>query len=64
VDYIELQGKHLKEALEFSVNTSYSRYRGNGRHKRDLESRVFSGQAFIQFSGKSPNVLNTMKQKA
>jgi len=64
VDIIELQGKHLLEVLEFSVKSSYANYRGNGRHKRDLEAREFSGQGFLQMSGKSPNVLNTMKQKA
>lgn len=51
VDIIELQGKHLLEALEFSVNSSYANYRGNGRHKRDLEAREFAGQAFLQMSG-------------
>jgi len=64
VDIIELQGKHLQEVLEFSVSRSYARYRGNGRHKRDLEAREFEGQAFLQMSGKSTNVFNTMKQKA
>jgi len=64
VDTIELQGKHLLEVLEFSVSRSYVRYRGNGRHKRDLEAREFSGQGFLQMSGKSPNVFNTMKQKS
>ncbi|XP_021942386.1 apyrase-like isoform X2 [Zootermopsis nevadensis] len=51
VDIIELQGKHLLEALEFSVSRSYSSFRGNGRHKRDLEAREFSGQGFLQMSG-------------
>lgn len=51
VDIIELQGKHLLETLEFSVSRSYSRYRGNGRHKRDLEATEFSGQGFLQMSG-------------
>lgn len=63
VDIIELQGKHILEALEFSVSRPYSRHRGNGRHKRDLEAREFRGQGFLQMSGKSPNVFNTMKQK-
>lgn len=51
VDLIELQGKHILETLEFSVSNSYSRYRGNGRHKRDVEAREFSGQGFLQMSG-------------
>lgn len=51
VDIIELQGKHLLEVLKFSVSRSYAHYRGNGRHKRDLEAREFNGQAFLQMSG-------------
>lgn len=51
VDIIELQGKHLLEVLEFSVSRPYSHYRGNGRHKRDLEAREFNGQGFLQMSG-------------
>jgi hypothetical protein len=53
VDIIELQGKHLLETLEFSVSRSYSSFRGNGHHMRDLEAREFSGQGFLQMSGKS-----------
>jgi hypothetical protein len=53
VDIIELQGKHLLEALEFSVSRSYSTFRGNGQHKRDIEAREFVGQGFLQMSGKS-----------
>ncbi|KAJ4433449.1 hypothetical protein ANN_15752 [Periplaneta americana] len=51
VDTVELQGKHLLEMLEFSVSRSYSRLRGNGRHKRDLEAKEFSGQGFLQMAG-------------
>lgn len=51
VDIIELQGKHILETLEFSVSNPYSLYRGNGRHKRDVEAREFSGQGFLQMSG-------------
>lgn len=61
VDVIELQGKHLLETLEFSVSRSYSLHRGNGRHKRDLEAAEFSGQGFLQMSGKSCSVLNPRK---
>jgi len=51
VDYIELQGKHLLEALEFSVSRSYAQQRGNGRHKREIEKKEFNGQGFLQISG-------------
>jgi hypothetical protein len=61
VDIIELQGKHLLETLEFSVSRVYGLYRGNGRHKRDLEATEFSGQGFLQMSGKSCSVLSLRK---
>jgi 2',3'-cyclic-nucleotide 2'-phosphodiesterase (5'-nucleotidase family) len=64
VDTIELKGEHLREVLEFSVSRPYAQQRGNGRHKRELEEREFSGMGFLQMSGKSPNVYSTMKQKA
>jgi 2',3'-cyclic-nucleotide 2'-phosphodiesterase (5'-nucleotidase family) len=64
VDTIELKGEHLLEVLEFSVSRPYSRHRGKGHHKRDLEEREFRGQGFLQMSGKSPNVYSTLKQKA
>jgi hypothetical protein len=57
VDVIELQGKHLREALEFSVSRVYGLYRGNGRHKRDVEATEFNGHGFLQMSGKSCSVL-------
>jgi hypothetical protein len=63
VDIIELQGKHILETLEFSVSDTYGRYRGNGRHKRDVEAREFNGQAFLQMSGKSHKASNIIKQK-
>jgi hypothetical protein len=62
VDTIELQGKHLLETLEFAVSRSYSLFRGNGRHKRDIEAKEFSGQGFLQMSGKSSSVLMLGKQ--
>jgi hypothetical protein len=61
VDVIELQGKHLLETLEFSVSRVYGLYRGNGRHKRDIEATEFSGQGFLQMSGKSCSVLSPKK---
>lgn len=51
IDIIELQGKHLLEVLELSVSRSFAQYRGNGRHKRDIENKEFNGQGFLQFSG-------------